>query len=540
MKHFTPALFAEAVGVSEDLARKVLGMVYAKKLTAEDFNSVLWRIREQFIRERLWPEVERMKDADLEAVIDGLIADRAKWCGGVPECVSCAETPEALATALADRPAGAWFFTEFGEKGKTYAAGDTIEIQIMRVGKWEHPEYGDVEVTRQTLKEVKKNFDDKVRGIDLAVDENHEEDHKALAWYTELFFKDGDRDRLFARMSLTKLGADKVNNGEYRYFSPEIAFRYTDAETGTEHRNVLIGGGLTNRPFFKGMQPLQMSEGPAPGEPSNQALFFSDSQHMGKFLKLMEKFAEQKTLSKNDVQELEQAYAELPEADHNAKLDAAVEEMKAKSDEGEAPEGDKPKDDKPADNPGGTEGDKPVAAAEGDDDEEDEEEEPADDEEKPAAMSEVFNEVKQDKDGNFVFSADDMEKVKKALTASEREAAKAKQSLRFSETKRALRKLQFSDKNAAGVLLPKDVKPIAKFACQLSEPMAKQFMDIIKNLKRAPDLKKKGSGDDVETGVFNEATRESNEHYQFYREKMHMDDKAATAATKRYYASLKK
>lgn len=69
-----------------------------------------------------------------------------------------------------------WGFSEMGSEfsDKTFAAGDQVEIQIMRTGKWQHPMYGEIDITAAVLSDVKKNFDEEARGIDLAVDENHE------------------------------------------------------------------------------------------------------------------------------------------------------------------------------------------------------------------------------------------------------------------------------------------------------------------------------------------------------------------------------
>jgi phage I-like protein len=106
---------------------------------------------------------------------------------------------------------------------------------------------------------VKKNFDDNVRKIELAVDENHEPHHKALAWYRELIVKDGG-ETLFAKLELTPQGAKLLSEGAYKYFSPEIYFKKQDEETGEVISNLLIGGAFTNRPFFKAMKPLLASE----------------------------------------------------------------------------------------------------------------------------------------------------------------------------------------------------------------------------------------------------------------------------------------
>ena len=146
---------------------------------------------------------------------------------------------------------------EFSD-GKVFEAGDKVQIQIMRSGKWSHPMYGEINITPEVLTDVKKNFDEQARGIDLAVDENHESNHKALGWFRELTKK--GKDSLFATIELTKKGAELLSEGAYKYFSPEIVFNKQDEESGKSIKNLLIGGAFTNRPFFKAMQPLLASE----------------------------------------------------------------------------------------------------------------------------------------------------------------------------------------------------------------------------------------------------------------------------------------
>ena len=60
------------------------------------------------------------------------------------------------------------------------------EIQIMRTGEWDHDIYGKVKIDSDTIDEVIYNFDTNKRGIDIAVDVNHDHDHRAVGWIREL------------------------------------------------------------------------------------------------------------------------------------------------------------------------------------------------------------------------------------------------------------------------------------------------------------------------------------------------------------------
>jgi len=70
-------------------------------------------------------------------------------------------------------------------------AGVPAEIQILKTGKFNHPSYGYFEITPLVLQEMKRNFESRVRGIDLAVDYFHESDKEASGWITALNLKEG-------------------------------------------------------------------------------------------------------------------------------------------------------------------------------------------------------------------------------------------------------------------------------------------------------------------------------------------------------------
>jgi len=130
-------------------------------------------------------------------------------------------------------------------------------IQVMKTGKWDHPKHKDIQIAPANLAQFKDNFDRKVRGVDLAVDISHNPDGGAVGWFKELRV---DGDKLMARVDWTKGGAQALKDRKYRYFSPEFMFSWTDPATGQTHKNVMLGGALTNRPFLKGMEPVAFSE----------------------------------------------------------------------------------------------------------------------------------------------------------------------------------------------------------------------------------------------------------------------------------------
>lgn len=147
------------------------------------------------------------------------------------------------------------FGFQFSEKvkEKEYKAWDMMEIQIMREGKWEHYEYWDIEVDQNMMNEIIMNFKTNKARQEIAVNENHDPDGKAVAWFKDVYKKDG---WLYAEIKLTKKGSELMNDKVYKYFSPEYLTQREDGETGEEVENLLIGWGFTNHPYFKDMEKV--------------------------------------------------------------------------------------------------------------------------------------------------------------------------------------------------------------------------------------------------------------------------------------------
>lgn len=229
------AFFSEKKIISQATATAITDSLYEKGLDIKSLERVMWRIEEYVRREKMATIFDLLTIQEIGQIIDEMIAEDNEWKtkGLTSECGSSKlSQPAANFTA--------WGFSEFAEGDKTAKkAGDIVDIQIMRTGKWNHPAYGEFEVTTTTLEEVKANFDNNLRGIKLAVDENHEPNHKALAWYIELY--QVTTEDLFAKLELTQKGADLLNEGAYKYFSPEIVFYKIDEETGKPITNMLVG-----------------------------------------------------------------------------------------------------------------------------------------------------------------------------------------------------------------------------------------------------------------------------------------------------------
>jgi phage I-like protein len=133
------------------------------------------------------------------------------------------------------------------------------KIQILRVGKWSDPYWGEWQITPEMLAEAVRNFNANVCGREISFDYFHDNLGVASGWVKALTVE-GDGDQLWAEVDWTPKAKAMIESKELKYFSSEFAFKYTDVESGKEFENVLLGGGLTNRPYVKNMKAVAASE----------------------------------------------------------------------------------------------------------------------------------------------------------------------------------------------------------------------------------------------------------------------------------------
>jgi phage I-like protein len=142
--------------------------------------------------------------------------------------------------------------------------------QILQVGAWKHPQYGDLVITAADLRELKTNFDNRVRSFVYA-DYDHgianpKGDGNAITAgeVTALELRNHDAE-LWALYEPTAPARQKIEAKEYRFTSADFDPNYVSKRTGLAVGKVLRGFALTNRPFLEGMAPLSL--GDAQGAP---------------------------------------------------------------------------------------------------------------------------------------------------------------------------------------------------------------------------------------------------------------------------------
>jgi phage I-like protein len=97
-----------------------------------------------------------------------------------------------------------------------------------------------------------------IGGVPIDLDHSFAEGgtSEAVGWIKQLFV---EGDKLMARAEWTDEGASLIAAGKFRLFSPEFSTNWTD-EQGKARGFTLLAGGITNRPFLKGLAPVALSE----------------------------------------------------------------------------------------------------------------------------------------------------------------------------------------------------------------------------------------------------------------------------------------
>lgn len=137
-------------------------------------------------------------------------------------------------------------------------ATKTSWIQAMPLGKYQHPQYGEIDITPERVSQFADNVNKGARGQQLDIDYDHKEHNgKAAGWVQRA---EARPDGLWLLVEWVQEAYALIKEKAYKYFSPEFVDEWKHPATGIEFSDVLLGGGITNRPFLKGILPLNLSE----------------------------------------------------------------------------------------------------------------------------------------------------------------------------------------------------------------------------------------------------------------------------------------
>src|SRR5579884_3549329 len=111
---------------------------------------------------------------------------------------------------------------------------------------------GSIAFNRERNREFVENFKRRVYQKHIPINAEHQTKLSgALGYIADMRLNDdGSADAL---MDWTERGRRLVEDGAFKYVSPEVYATWTDPATGRRFNNVIIGGALTNHPKFKSL-----------------------------------------------------------------------------------------------------------------------------------------------------------------------------------------------------------------------------------------------------------------------------------------------
>jgi phage I-like protein len=211
-------------------------------------------------------------------------------------------------------------------------------IDIIRVGDWTESAKN-FEITMETLQDFVANFQSNVlrygKGSEpeIPLNYSHESWAKAAGWFKELRIVG---DTLQGKPELTPEGRRTIKDGEFKYISAEIDFRWQDRENQKVFKNVLLGAALTNIPFVQGMSAaVALSDDLQKANPDkNQNPISLCNRNMDMFQKFLAQLQGQNTVALSAVEALKSTMVSLSD-EEKAKVEPEVEKLeeKAKADE---------------------------------------------------------------------------------------------------------------------------------------------------------------------------------------------------------------
>ncbi len=144
-------------------------------------------------------------------------------------------------------------------------------IHLMSTGHWHTPYHGAFEMTADDLNQMVANFDQGMGLVESSkrapINYGHDTSGKAAGWIDNLSVQG---DELWGDIEWTPAGRTALEDGEYRYISPEWNPRDFPWENpqveGDFVDNVFNGAALTNIPLFTKLKPVMASREVANGE----------------------------------------------------------------------------------------------------------------------------------------------------------------------------------------------------------------------------------------------------------------------------------
>ncbi|HWP96418.1 MAG TPA: phage protease [Syntrophomonadaceae bacterium] len=131
----------------------------------------------------------------------------------------------------------------------------TIKVPFFRLGKWKHPQYGNLEGTQEKFDSIIENFHKNVLGRPPYIRLGHTKDNAptfgdapAEAWVYDVV-QEGPVLFALAHPTGDEI-VSAIREKRFRFASPEYQENYTNKESGMKAGPTLMAIGLTNEPFL--------------------------------------------------------------------------------------------------------------------------------------------------------------------------------------------------------------------------------------------------------------------------------------------------
>lgn len=195
------------------------------------------------------------------------------------------------------------------ELSATETNENLVELKVAVVGKWSGHHAGNFEITEQSLKEIKTNFDNRLD--DCVIDYEHNSlnglENPAAGWIKSLDIRE---NALFAKVSWNKKAKDFIKNGEYKYLSPTFQMHYKDPRSGADCGVFLHSVALTNTPFLDSLGEVK----------ANSNLL----DHKGETMEKLEALEAENKALKEQLKEVQETLAKTNEKMACSVVDSAL------------------------------------------------------------------------------------------------------------------------------------------------------------------------------------------------------------------------
>jgi len=153
-------------------------------------------------------------------------------------------------------------FCLFNELPQDFTEAPARMPLLPKPGTYTHEKYGKVVITKERNQRFTDNVNNAIYQSNLPIDAEHELDLSGAFGYIKKASMNVDGSVDATDLEWTDRGKQAFDDNRFKYFSPKWWDKWTDPMTEQSFKDVVIGGALTTRPFFKekALKPLIASE----------------------------------------------------------------------------------------------------------------------------------------------------------------------------------------------------------------------------------------------------------------------------------------